>query len=58
MGEGFQQDADAAYKWFTEAYYDYAEMFMNRIERGEQRLPSVTCRTNMNSNHRDTMRFH
>ena len=45
MGEGVQQDTDAAYQWFTKAYYGghtYAGlMFMDRIERGEQRPPSV-----------------
>ena len=44
MGEGVQQDADTAYQWFTRAYYGghtYAGMFMDRIDRGEQRPPSV-----------------
>ena len=44
MGEGVPKDADAAYKWFTEAYYGghtCAGMFMDRIEREEQRPPSV-----------------
>ena len=44
MGEGVQQDTDTAYQWFTKAYYGghtYAGMFMDRIDRGEQRLPSV-----------------
>ena len=43
-GEGVQQDTDAAYQWFTKAYYGgqtYAGMFMDRIDRGEQRPPSV-----------------
>ena len=43
-GEGVQQDTDAAYQWFTKAYYSghtYAGMFMDRIDRGEQRPPSV-----------------
>ena len=43
-GEGVQQDADTAYQWFTKAYYGghtYAGIFMDRIERGEQRPPSV-----------------
>ena len=42
-GEGVQQDTDAAYQWFTKAYYSghtYAGMFMDRIDRGEQRPPS------------------
>ena len=44
MGEGIQQDTDTAYQWFTKAYYSghtYAGMFMDRIDRGEQRPPSV-----------------
>ena len=44
MGEGVPKDADAAYQWFTKAYYGghtYAGMFMDRIEHGEQRPPSV-----------------
>ena len=44
MGESVQQDTDAAYQWFTEAYYGghtYAGMFMDRIDRGEQRPPSI-----------------
>ena len=44
MGEGVPKDADAAYQWFTKAYYGghtYAGMFMDRIDRGEQRPPSV-----------------
>ena len=43
-GEGVQQDTDAAYQWFSKAYYSghtYAGMFMDRIDRGEQRPPSV-----------------
>ena len=43
-GEGVQQGTDAAYQWFTKAYYGghtYAGMFMDRIDRGEQRPPSV-----------------
>ena len=35
-GEGVQQDTDAAYQWFTKAYYGghtYAGMFMDRIDR-------------------------
>ena len=43
-GKGVQQDTDAAYQWFTKAYYGghtYAGMFMDRIDRGEQRPPSV-----------------
>ena len=43
-GKGVQQDTDTAYQWFTKAYcggHTYAGMFMNRIERGEQRPPSV-----------------
>ena len=43
-GEGVQQDTNVAYEWFTKAYYGghlYAGMFMDRIERGEQRPPSV-----------------
>ena len=43
-GEGVQQDTDAAYQWFTKAYYGghtYAGMFMDRIDRGEQHPPSV-----------------
>ena len=43
-GDGVQQDADTAYQWFTKAYYGghtYAGMFMDRIDRGEQRPPSV-----------------
>ena len=48
MGEGVQQDTDAAYQWFTKAYYGghtYAGMFMDRIERSEQRPPSVMLAT-------------
>ena len=44
MGEGVPKDADAAYQWITKAYYaghTYAGMFMGRIDRGEQCLPSV-----------------
>ena len=44
MGEGVPKDADVAYKWFTEAYYgghSYAGMFMDRIDREEQRPSSV-----------------
>ena len=44
MGESVPKDADAAYKWFTEAYYGghiYAGMFMDRIDRGEQYPSSV-----------------
>ena len=44
MGEGVQQDTDTAYQWFTKAYYGghtYAGMFMDRIDRSEQRPPSV-----------------
>ena len=44
MGEGVQQDTDAAYQWFMKAYYGghtYAGMFMDRIDRDEQRPPSV-----------------
>ena len=44
MGEGVPKDADAAYQWFTKAYcggHTYAGMFMDRIDRGEQRPPSV-----------------
>lgn len=43
-GEGVQQDTDAAYQWFTKAYYGghtYAGMFMDHIDRGEQHPPSV-----------------
>lgn len=44
MGEGVPKDADAAYQWFTKAYcggHTYAGMFMDRIDRGEQRPLSV-----------------
>ena len=44
MGEGVPKDVEVAYQWFTKAYYSghtYAGMFMDRIERGEQRQPSV-----------------
>ena len=44
MGEGVPKNVDAAYKWFTEAYYGghiYAGMFMDRIDRGEQYPSSV-----------------
>ena len=44
MGDDVPKDADAAYQWFTKAYYGghtYAGMFMNHIDRGEQRPPSV-----------------
>ena len=47
-GEGVQQDTNVAYEWFTKAYYGghlYAGMFMDRIERGEQRPPSVMLAT-------------
>ena len=43
-GDGVQQDADTAYQWLTKAYYGghtYAGMFMDRIDREEQRPPSV-----------------
>ena len=43
-GKGVQQDIDTAYQWFTKEYcggHTYAGMFMDRIERGEQRPPSV-----------------
>ena len=43
-GEGVQQATDTAYQWFTKAYYGghtYAGMFMDRIDHGEQRPPSV-----------------
>ena len=48
MGEGVQQDTDTAYQWFTKACcggHTYAGMFMDRIERGEQRPPSVMLAT-------------
>ena len=38
MGEGVPKNVDAAYKWFTEAYYGghtYAKVFMDCIDRGE-----------------------
>ena len=44
MGEGVQQDTDTAYQWFAKACcggHTYAGMFMDRIDRGEQRPPSV-----------------
>ncbi len=44
MGEGVPHDADAAYEWFTAARdngHAYAEFFAERMERGEQGLPSV-----------------
>ena len=44
MGESVQQDTDTAYQWFTKACcggHTYAGMFMDRIERGERRPPSV-----------------
>ena len=48
MGEGVQQDTDTAYQWYTKACcggHTYAGMFMDRIERGEQRPPSVMLAT-------------
>ena len=48
MGEGVQQDTDTAYQRFTKACcggHTYAGMFMDRIERGEQRPPSVMLAT-------------
>ena len=48
MGEGVQQNTDTAYQWFTKACcggHTYAGMFMDRIERGEQRPPSVMLAT-------------
>ena len=48
MGEGVQQGTDTAYQWFTKACcggHTYAGMFMDRIERGEQRPPSVMLAT-------------
>ena len=44
MGEGVPKNADAASEWFTAARdngHAYAEFFMERMERGEQRPPSV-----------------
>ena len=44
MGEGVPKDMDAAYEWFAAARdngHTYAEFFMKRMERGEQRPPSV-----------------
>ena len=44
MGEGVPKDTDAAYEWFTAARdngHAYAEFFMERMERGKQRPPSV-----------------
>ncbi len=44
MGEGVPKDADAAYEWFTAARdngHAYAKFFMERMDRGEQRPPSV-----------------
>lgn len=43
-GRGVPKDTDAAYEWFTAARdngHAYAEFFMERMERGEQRPPSV-----------------
>ena len=48
MGEGVPKNADAAYEWFTAARdngHTYAEFFMERMERGEQRPPSVMLAT-------------
>lgn len=48
MGESVQQDTDTAYQWFTKACcggHTYAGMFMDRIERGERRPPSVMLAT-------------
>lgn len=48
MGEGISKDTDAAYQWFTKAYYGghtYAGIFMGRIDRGEQRPLSVILAT-------------
>ena len=51
MGEGVPKDADAAYQWFTKAYYGghtYAGMFMDRIDRGEQSpLPVMLAATRL-----------
>ena len=44
MGEGVPKDTDIAYEWFAEAEQNghaYAGFYMDRIERGEQRLPAV-----------------
>ena len=44
MGEGVEQDDDAAYEWFAAARdngHAYAEFFMKRMERGEQEPPSA-----------------
>ena len=44
MGEGVPKDMDAAYEWFAAARdngHAYAEFFMKRMERGEQKPPSV-----------------
>lgn len=44
MGEGVPKDKEAAYEWFAEAEQNghaYAGIFMDRIDRGEQRPPAV-----------------
>ena len=44
MGEGIPEAPDAAYEWFAAARnngHAYAEFFMKRMERGEQKPPSV-----------------
>ena len=44
MGEGVQQDTDAAYEWFAAAQengHAYASFFVDRIDRGEQHPSSV-----------------
>ena len=48
MGESVPKDTDAAYEWFTAARdngHAYAEFFMDRIDREEQRPPSVMLAT-------------
>ena len=54
MGEGISKDTDAAYQWFTTAYYGghtYEGMFMDRIDRGEQRPLSVILATTLLFHH-------
>ena len=44
MGEGVEQDDDAAYEWFqaaAEQGYPYAQLFAERMEDGQSVVPTV-----------------
>ena len=44
MGEGVEQDYDAAYEWFqaaAEQGYPYAQLFAERMEDGQSVVPTV-----------------